>query len=48
MLIIQSQGALERAHQCLKSLFRVYCLDSEKDWDDGLPLILFAIRETLQ
>ena len=44
----ESQGALERWHQTLKSLLRKYCLDSEKDWDEGVPLILFAARETVQ
>lgn len=40
----QSQGALERFHQTLKSMFRTYCDDS-KEWDEGLPLLLFAVRE---
>ena len=25
-----------------------YCMDTEKDWDEGLPFVLFAIRETIQ
>ena len=44
----QSQGALERFHQTLKSMFRTYCFDSAREWDDGLPLLLFAVRETTQ
>uniref|UniRef100_A0AAY4AYL3 Gypsy retrotransposon integrase-like protein 1 n=1 Tax=Denticeps clupeoides TaxID=299321 RepID=A0AAY4AYL3_9TELE len=44
----QSQGALERFHQTLKSMLRTYCLASAKEWDEGLPLLLFAIRETVQ
>ncbi|KAK0155661.1 Retrovirus-related Pol polyprotein from transposon 412 [Merluccius polli] len=44
----ESQGALERFHQTLKSMFRTYCHDSAKQWDDGLPLLLFAVRETIQ
>lgn len=44
----ESQGALERFHQTLKSMFRTYCYDSAKEWDDGLPLLLFAVRETTQ
>lgn len=43
----QSQGALERFHQTLKSMFRTYCGES-KEWDEGLPLLLFAVRETTQ
>uniref|UniRef100_A0A4W5LNZ8 Gypsy retrotransposon integrase-like protein 1 n=1 Tax=Hucho hucho TaxID=62062 RepID=A0A4W5LNZ8_9TELE len=44
----ESQGALERWHQTLKSMLRKYCLESEKDWDEGVPLVLFAARETVQ
>ena len=44
----QSQGALERFHQTLKSMIRTYCLDHNKDWDEGLPLLLLiAIREVV-
>ena len=41
----QSQGALERIHQTLKSMIKAYCLEHDKDWNKGLPLLLFAIRE---
>lgn len=41
----ESQGALERFHQTLKSMLRAYCREFEKDWDDGTPLLLFAARE---
>lgn len=44
----ESQGALERFHQTLKSMLRKYCFDSAKDWDEGIPLVLFAVRETVQ
>lgn len=44
----ESQGALERFHQTLKSMLRKYCMDVGKDWDDGVPLVLFAVRETIQ
>ena len=43
----ESQGALERFHQTLKNMIRTYCLDFEKDWDEGVHLLLFAARETL-
>lgn len=42
----QSQGALERYHQTLKTMIRKYCVEHEKDWDKGLPFLLFATRET--
>ena len=44
----ESQGALERWHQTLKAMLRKYCCDTGKDWDEGIPYVLFAIRETVQ
>lgn len=44
----ESQGALERFHQTLKSMLKKFCVESNKEWDEGLPLLLFAIRETTQ
>ena len=44
----ESQGALERFHQTLKDMIRTYCLDFEKDWDEGVHLLLFAAREAVQ
>lgn len=44
----ESQGALERFHQTLKSMLRKFCLESAKVWDEGLPLLMFAARETAQ
>ena len=44
----ESQGALERFHQTLKNMIRSYCFDTEKDWDEGIHLLLFATRESVQ
>uniref|UniRef100_A0A3B3Q649 Gypsy retrotransposon integrase-like protein 1 n=1 Tax=Paramormyrops kingsleyae TaxID=1676925 RepID=A0A3B3Q649_9TELE len=44
----ESQGALERFHQTLKTMLRTYCSAQGKDWDEGIPLLLFAIRDTVQ
>ncbi|KAK2920619.1 hypothetical protein Q8A73_000104 [Channa argus] len=44
----ESQGALERFHQTLKSMIRKFCTESNREWDEGLPLLLFAVRETRQ
>ena len=44
----ESQGALERIHQTLKNMIRPYCFDTEKDWDEGIHLLLFAVREYVQ
>ena len=47
-LIILSQGALERFHQTLKNMIKIYCFDPGKDWDGGIHLLLFVIRESVQ
>ncbi|KAI3368104.1 hypothetical protein L3Q82_007836 [Scortum barcoo] len=44
----QSQGALERFHQTLKSLLRAYCTELDKDWEEGLPWLMLAAREVTQ
>ncbi|XP_062420777.1 uncharacterized protein LOC134132778 isoform X2 [Pungitius pungitius] len=44
----ESQGALERWHQTLKSMLRKYCLENGPNWDDGVPFVLFAAREAVQ
>lgn len=41
----QSQGALERFHQTLKYLLRLYCVKMKKDWKTGFPWLLMAARE---
>ena len=44
----ESQGALERFHQTLKTIMKIYCHQYEKDWDEGVHLLLFAAREAVQ
>lgn len=44
----ESQGALERFHQTLKSMLRSYCIANGKDWAEGLPYLMFAAREAEQ
>ena len=44
----ESQAALEKFHQTLKTMIRSYCFDTEKDWDEGINLLLFAVTESLQ
>ena len=43
----ESQGASETFRQTLKNI-RSYSFDTEKDWDDGIHLLLFAVRESVQ
>ena len=44
----QSQGDLERFHSTLKTMIRAYCLDHPKDWDKGIPFLMFAARDAPQ
>lgn len=44
----ESQGALERFHQTLKSLLRAYCTEVKGDWEEGLPWLLLATCEVIQ
>ena len=44
----ESQGALERFHQTLKNMMRMYCQDTTKDWDEGIHLLLFTARDVVQ
>ena len=44
----ESQGALERFHQTLKNMIRSYCFDTNRDWDEGVHLLLFEVRESVQ
>ena len=39
---------VERFHQTLKNMIRSNCFDTEKDWDEGIHLLLFAFRESVQ
>ena len=44
----ESQGALERWHQTLKSMLRKYCHETKRNWDEGIPFVLFAARDAVQ
>lgn len=35
-------------HQKPKNMMRIYCFETEKDWDEGIHLLLFAARESVQ
>ena len=40
---LESQGGLERFHQTLKNMIRTYCLQYEKQRDQGIHLLLLAV-----
>ncbi|PFX24909.1 Transposon Ty3-I Gag-Pol polyprotein [Stylophora pistillata] len=44
----KSQGALERWHQTLKNTMKIYSFETERDWDEGIHLLSFAARESVQ
>ena len=44
----ESQDALERFYQTLKDMIRSYCFDTEKDWDEGIHLLLFAVGKSVK
>ena len=44
----ECQGALERFHQTLKNMIRLNCLDTEKEWNESIHLLLFAVKEAVQ
>ena len=44
----ENQGSLERFQQTYKNMIRTYCFDTEKDWDEGIHLLLFVARESVQ
>lgn len=44
----ESQIPLERFHQNygqMENMMGIYCFQTEKDWDNGVHLLLFAVRE---
>ena len=43
----QSQGCLETFHQTLKTMMRTYYVQYESEWDEGIPNLLFAIRDSV-
>ncbi|KAL2081327.1 hypothetical protein ACEWY4_023180 [Coilia grayii] len=43
----QSQGAIERYHQTLKTMMKAYSIQHPGDWDAALPLLLFALRDSV-
>lgn len=44
----ESQGALERFHQTMKSMIKKYCFETKNDWDKGIPMLMFAARDAIQ
>ena len=45
---IAYQVTLKRFHKTLTNIMKTLCLDSHKDWDNGVRMLLFSVRETFQ
>ena len=43
----KSQGALERFHQTLKTIIKMYCIENSRDWDEGIHLLFCRTRKAL-
>ena len=41
---LESQGAIERFHQTLKSMIRKFCIETQSDWDEGIQYLLFCCK----
>ena len=44
----ESQCALERFNQALKNMIHSYCLDTEKDWNESIHLLLLQYVNQLK
>ncbi len=44
----ESQEALEPFHQTFKNIIGMYCHDMDKNWDEGIHLLLFAACVSVQ
>ncbi|XP_037803376.1 uncharacterized protein LOC119597807 [Penaeus monodon] len=44
----QSQGVLERFHYTLKTMIKAFCLETGSEWDEGIDLLLFSVRDSVQ
>ena len=44
----ESQGALKCFHQTLKSMLTKFCMENEKDWDQAIPFVMYAVRSARQ
>uniref|UniRef100_A0A8C6MDF9 Integrase catalytic domain-containing protein n=1 Tax=Nothobranchius furzeri TaxID=105023 RepID=A0A8C6MDF9_NOTFU len=44
----ESQGVIERWHQTLKTMLRKHCFSSGCSWEEGLPFVLFAVRDAVR
>ena len=44
----ESQEAIEQLIQTLENMLKTYCYQTGKDWVDGVHLLLFAVRDSVQ
>ena len=44
----QSQGVVERFHYILKIMIKAFSLETGYEWDEGIDLLLYLIRNNVQ
>ena len=44
----ESQGTIERFHQTLKNMIRAHCFEYQAEWDQGIHMFFFTVREAGQ
>lgn len=44
----QSQGVFKRFHSTMSNMMQTYCLNHQKEWDEGIPFLMFVVRESAQ
>ena len=44
----QSQGVIERFHRTFKTMLKTYSNENERIWDTLCPMLIFAVRDTVQ
>ena len=44
LILLKAREPSKKFHQTLKNMIRSYCYDTEKDWDEGIHLLLFAVK----
>lgn len=44
----QSQGVFKKFHSTMNNMMQTYCLDHQKEWDEGIPFLIFVARESVE
>ena len=47
-MLITQKGVLERFHSTLNNMLRAHRVNNKKNWDECIPFVMFAVRDTVQ